>query len=321
MTRSIRLVITLVVTLMLTLLATACNGGALAAIPPESQSRTITHAMGTMEIQAVPTRIVALEWTYVEDLLALGVQPVGVADVAGYQKWVNIPVKLDESVTDVGTRQEPSLESIAALEPDLIIGVKFRHEPIFDQLSGIAPTLLFDPYPPEGGITQFEEMQQTLLAIAEAVGRRETGEAVLADMHARFDQAKARLEAGGEFVLAQAFTFNEAPTIRLFTDNSMAVQIFTHIGLENAWEGGFQQYGFSTVGLEALESVQHANFFYVAQADDNPFENQWKDNPAWQGLEFVQEGRVYPLGGDTWLFGGPLSAEVVVDKVVETLAQ
>jgi ABC-type Fe3+-hydroxamate transport system substrate-binding protein len=34
----------------------------------------------------------------------------------------------------------------------------------------------------------------------------------------------------------------------------------------------------------------------------------------------VKAGRAYALGGDTWLFGGPLSAEALVNIVVKALA-
>jgi ferric hydroxamate transport system substrate-binding protein len=84
---------------------------------------------------------------YAENLLALGIQPVGVADIRGYQKYVNVQPSLAESVVDIGTRQEPSLEAIAQLKPDLILGVELRHQTIYDTLSAIAPTLLFNPYP------------------------------------------------------------------------------------------------------------------------------------------------------------------------------
>jgi hypothetical protein len=49
-----------------------------------AEPMTITHALGQTTIPSTPQRIVALEWTYVENLLALGIQPIGVADIAGY---------------------------------------------------------------------------------------------------------------------------------------------------------------------------------------------------------------------------------------------
>lgn len=292
----------------------------------DSGTRTVEHALGSLEIEGVPQTIVVLEWTYAEDLLALGVQPAGVADVEGYNTWVNVEPALADDVVDIGTRQEPSLESIAALEPDLIIGVQFRHEPIYDQLSAIAPTLLFNPYPEDRSITQLDEMEQTFMAIATAVDREDEGQQVLDDMHAHFEDAKEQIRAanidddGDEFSLAQAFTSEDTTQIRMFTDNSMAVQIFEAIGLENEWDGEWDAFGFNTVGIEALTEVDDDFFFYVAQDDDNPFEGAWADNPVWLDLDFVQDDEVFPLGGDTWLFGGPLSAELIVDKVVAALA-
>lgn len=86
----------------------------------------LQDALGEVKLDKPAKRVVALEWTYAEDVLAVGVQPVGVADIENYKKWVNIEPKLDDQVADVGTRQEPSLESIAALEPDLIITATWR---------------------------------------------------------------------------------------------------------------------------------------------------------------------------------------------------
>lgn len=39
----------------------------------EPQTRTIKHVLGETEITGVPQRVVALEWLYAEDVMALGV--------------------------------------------------------------------------------------------------------------------------------------------------------------------------------------------------------------------------------------------------------
>lgn len=287
----------------------------------DGNSRMFTHALGETEVPANPERIVALEWSYVENVLALGIQPVGVADIAGYNDWVNIPVALSNEVVDVGTRQEPNLETIASLTPDLIITDALRATEIYDELSEIAPTIVFNSYPTNESMTQYDEMRDTFLAIANVVGQPEAGEAVLGAMETAFATAQEELEAAGKlgepFVLAQAFG-EDTVDVRLFTDNAMAVQIMEQIGLENAWDDGFQQFGFTTVGVETLPDLGNPNFFYVVQDDNNVFERD-AIQPVWESLEFVQNERVYALGGDTWLFGGPLSAEVLVDTVMETI--
>lgn len=303
--------------LLLSTLALALGVGQAQGIPLE-------HAAGTTELAEPATRVVALEWTYVEDLLALGVQPVGVADVAGYEKWVNVEPELDASVADVGTRQEPSLEAILALEPDLIIGVQFRHEAILDQLEAIAPTLLFNPYPAEGGMTQLQEMESTFRTIALAVDRAAEAEAVLERVAASYDEAREALEAAGkvgqEVLLVQAYTYQNSPQIRVFTDNAMAVGVLEAIGLRNAWPGEYATYGFDTIEVEGLAPVAEADaFFYVTQQDDDVFADTLADNPLWRSLPFVQQGHAYPLGGDTWLFGGPLSTQLIAAKIADLL--
>ena len=64
---------------------------------------------------------------------------------------------------------------------------------IYDTLSSIAPTLLFNPYPPPNGPNQLDEMQQTFLAIADAVNRRDPGETVLQNMRKTFKTAEQQL--------------------------------------------------------------------------------------------------------------------------------
>lgn len=291
------------------------------SVCPED-SQVIPHAMGEACVPENPQRVVVLEWTYVEDLLALGVQPVGVADIEGYHNWVSIPAALDENVVDVGTRAEPNLELIAELNPDLIIGVQFRLTQNYDELSAIAPTLVFNPYPDDLSVSQYEEMTTTFTAIAEALNREEEAQAVLAQLQDTYARAQAALEAagrGGErFIISQGWSADNAVTFRLFTDNAMAVQILEQLGLENAWDDAPQLYGYTEIGVEGFAELSDEifNFFYVAQESDNNF---FAESPLWSSLAFVQAERAYWLGGDAWLFGGPLSAEVVVETVLQAM--
>src|SRR5690349_22866895 len=133
-------------------LAFACTANAAGVTPaprdavalsctPLSANTTVTQANDTLP--ARPKRIVVLEFMFAEALLSLDVTPAGMVDTAYYPSWIGYGVERMQSVPDVGTRQEPSLEAIAALKPDLIIGVGFRHAPIFGALQSIAPTVLF----------------------------------------------------------------------------------------------------------------------------------------------------------------------------------
>ncbi|MCA1673060.1 MAG: ABC transporter substrate-binding protein, partial [Actinobacteria bacterium] len=92
-------------------------------------------------LDAPASKVVGLEWNVVEHLVSLGVMPVGVADVKGYSAWVKAE-PLDDTVTDVGVRGEPSIDSIAALAPDLVISTPDVPEAALAQLEEIAPVLV-----------------------------------------------------------------------------------------------------------------------------------------------------------------------------------
>ena len=64
---------------------------------------------------AAPKRVIAIEWDTVENLHVLGMAPVGAADMKGYDTWVAAP--RPRGMKDVGSRQSPSIERIAALKP------------------------------------------------------------------------------------------------------------------------------------------------------------------------------------------------------------
>ncbi|MFH5187385.1 ABC transporter substrate-binding protein [Paenibacillus sp. TAB 01] len=333
--KSISKPLILILSMMLLVLTAACGAKTDSAKEPSSPaagqeaqagSRTIQHALGTAEIKGTAKRVIALDWSFVEHLLAVGVQPVGIADIKGYKTWVNIPPQLDASVVDVGMRTEPSLEAIAALKPDLIVAPDFRIKSSYEALSKIAPTVAFNPYPAEGAGNQYEEMEKTFKTVADLVGKKAEADQVLSDVQKSFDDAKAKLKAKGKegaaIAVTQAYSQQNAAVLRMFTDNSMLIQIMQRIGLKNAFVASkFEPNGFATTSVEALPAVQNASFIYIVQDNDNIFDKQLKDNAVWNGLTFVKEKRTYKLPGNTWTFGGPLSAKSIADLVTNALTQ
>jgi len=266
-------------------------------------------------------RIVALEWSFVESLLALGIQPVGVADISGYKEYVNIPPKLTATVQDIGTRQEPNLEAIAQLKPDLILGVSFRQKGILSALETIAPTRLFDFYSQE--INQLTRFKEIFLEIAQLTDRAAIGKTKLQQLETTIKEAKATLRekrlTDRPIVLAELVA-TDSP-FRIFTDDAFPIQLLSAIGLKNAWQGNFSQYGFNRIGMESLSDLKAVNFIYVPPDENPEIEKEITSKSLWKKMEFVQADRVYRLAGDTWLYGGILSSELLIKQVVSQLSQ
>lgn len=276
-----------------------------------TETRSFEHTRGTADIEGVPERVVVLEWGYVEDFLALGIEPVGVADIEGMQQWVDIGMEMPEGIEDIGMRNTPNLEVITALEPDLIVGLESNVETSYDELNDIAPTLVYDPYPEEGEGTQYDRMIETFNEIATIMDKEEEAKEVLAGIEDMYEDSKQKIEDAGkggeEFVVAMAYSDQNAVTFRLHDDTSMAAPMIEKMGMVNGFQSPqFERYGFTTADVEALPAIEDVNFFTIIQDSDNVIENQLKDNPIWNGLNFVEEDRIYPLGGDAWPYGGPL---------------
>lgn len=285
---------------------------------------TFEGVNGEITLDEPAENIVVLEWTYAENLLALGIQPSGMADIQEYGEYVNIEPQLDESVTDVGGRQEPNLEAIAALEPDLIVGVSFRHDTMLEDLESIAPTVIFNPYPEDESIDLYEEMEVTFNEMAKATGKEAEAEQVMAELDEKYEAAASEIEAAdletNDVILTLAYSGAQAPEIRVFTPNSMASIILEKIGLNNVHEPEqFEAFGSSTYNVEGLVKYEDANYLYTVPDDDNIYENQLQGNSVWENLTFVQENRLYDLGADTWLYGGPLSAGTLVEQITTTM--
>ncbi|MDP9352451.1 MAG: ABC transporter substrate-binding protein, partial [Chloroflexota bacterium] len=104
------------------------------------EGRTIEHAMGTAEVPANPQRVVALDTGELDAAMTLGVKPVGAVEAIPGEGFPSY-LEGTEGIENVGTIEQPNLEKIAALKPDLILSSKLRHEVIYPQLSKIAPTV------------------------------------------------------------------------------------------------------------------------------------------------------------------------------------
>lgn len=286
------------------------------------QEIVIEHALGTSTFKEAPKRVVALEWNLVEELLALDVQPVGVADIEGFNKWVKISKSLDQNAVDVGTRQEPNLEEIAKLKPDVILSL-VNHENIKAELEKIAPTVFYNTTTEEATKDLYLDTINSFERTAKLLNKEKEAETTIQQLEQKYSEAKKEIEQLNlptkEFLFTQAYTMNQAPIFRLFTKNSMVSHVLEQVGLENVIKDQTEaEWGFFEANVEGVSKYQNAIFLHVVQKDDPLFDNM-KNNKAWNELSFVKNNQLYDIGGDTWTFGGVLSAETLVDNLLKAL--
>jgi iron complex transport system substrate-binding protein len=286
---------------------------------------SITDDRGeTVELDAPATRVVSLEWMQTEMLTSLDVTPVGAADVEGYTSWVGTVVPLEGEPEDVGTRGEPSVEAIAALEPDLIIGVTSSiPEGAMEQMERIAPVALFDGASAEDPIGYVE---QTFRSVATLVGEDEKADEVVAAAEAKVtENAAAIAEAGLEgtpIVFASPYAEGANVSIRMHGPRSSFQAVADAMGLTAATtDPGDDAYGLSYVDVEGLTALPaETRFLYWGNdSEDDVVETVLASNPVWQSLPFVQQGHVSRAGVGIWAYGGPESLAGWSDDLVAQL--
>lgn len=293
--------------------------------PAASGPVSITDDRGeTVELDAPATRVVSLEWMQTEMLTSLGVTPVGAADVAGYTSWVGTVVPLSGEPEDVGTRGEPSVEAIAGLEPDLIVGVTSSvPEGAMEQMERIAPVALFDGADASDPLGYVE---QTFRSIATLVGQDDAADDVMAASQATIDEnAAAIADAGLEgtpVVFASPYAEGANVTIRMHGPRTAFQAVADEMGLTAAWQDpGDDAYGLSYVDVEGLTVLpEDTRFLYWGNDDeDDVVATTLSGNAVWQSLPFVQQDHVHRAGVGIWAYGGPESLAGWSDDLVAQL--
>lgn len=291
---------------------------------PAAGPVTVEGENGEVTLDEPADEVVALEWGLVENLLALGVEPVGIADVPGYNTW-NTVVPIDADTPDVGTRGEPSLDAVAALEPDLIVATTDLPENVIGQLEDVAPVLAVrgsDASDPLG------YMEQTVRMLATATGTTSAADTLLADFEAQLADGAAAIEeaglAGEPFTMADGYLNNGAVTIRMHTTGSFLGAIGEELGMRNAWtEGGDPDYGLAATDVEGLTELGDVDFVHASNDDfgPDPFVDGLGENEVWNSLEFVQQGDVHRIPDGIWLFGGPAAGGAFADAFVDAVTR
>ena len=300
--------------------------------------RVVEHDAGETEICGQLKTVAALSPRVLDPMLALGIQPAAYAEVAdaderllNLDKFDNpsqqIPY-LGEWVTtqpiNLGDRETPSLETLVEVKPDLIVASTWWQEN--ELFSKIAPTLLLNR------LYGKDAWSRRLQIIAQAFGREEQAEQIIAQYEEKLAQVRTKL----------APVIATYPRILPIGTNGNVFNIHSYVSDISAL---LEELGFQLVLLDGLPrespnspSTPQVSIEALTQLDPdiilvdvwnpndryNPvpkIQRQWEETPLLQKMRAIQEGRIQFLDSHLWggVISGPIAFGLMLDQLPDLL--
>ncbi|NML49417.1 iron-siderophore ABC transporter substrate-binding protein [Streptomyces sp. R302] len=272
---------------------------------PGQFPRTLTHAMGTSELKAAPKRVVVLDVGELDNVVSLGIQPVGYAPSEGDDGIPGYLAKEAGSPKPVGTINNLNLEAIANLQPDLILGSQLRAADQYDELSKIAPTV-FSIRP---GFT----WKENYLLNAAALDKTAEAKEKLAAYETKAKRLGADIGPNKPTISMVRYLPGK---IRLYAKASFIGTILEDTGLPRPKN---QQVDDLAVEVSP-EKIDQADADWIFTGVYGDAKATKKDaaqgNPLWKNLGAVKAGRAKDVPDETWYLGlGVTAADSVLDDL------
>jgi iron complex transport system substrate-binding protein len=305
------------------LLLARCGSDGESSGETSGATRTVRHALGETQVPARPERTVALVTaTELDGLLTLGLDLVAAAadthDSDGRLVWPayleeRFPDRLEEVEMLPRLTQEISLERVAGLQPDLIVGTALDLEEVYDELSQIAPTV---------GIEEDwkQPWQGVLRDLSGVFAERERADRIISDFDRRVEDLAGRYrEVTGGLTYTAMYSFAESRSEFYLPGTPHADEVLEKLGMQRPpeQEREMGENGDAFLSLERLDLVDtDVVLIYEYPGEEAQAEiDKLKANPLFRRLRAVENGLVFEVNPYFWLFAGPTAMNSMLDDL------
>jgi iron complex transport system substrate-binding protein len=274
-------------------------------------TRTIKSDLGTTTITGDPKRVVALEYSFVDALVAVGMSPVGVADDNQPERIISALRDKVGEYKSVGLRATPNIQVITALKPDLIVADSGRHKAIYAQLSKIAPTIA---YASLNG--NYQQVLDSEMSTAIALNKCDQMKKRLTEHAALMGDLKSKVPADDHrkalFIRTAEKSFTGFPP-RAYTPG-----VLSAVGIDCALPDKGTDASVSLT-LETLVTTK-PDIMFLGANEGPTLRDTWAKSPLWKQVPAVKNNASYDVDPNEWSRSrGLISAEVVAQDAIKLL--
>lgn len=289
----------------------------LLALPAMAETRQVQDAFGnTVNVPAAPKRVITLSEIDLDTALALGVTPVGTINGRGQAAPPRyLDGRLPAGIEVVGDIDNPNLETLLELEPDLILTGPVKPEQLAI-LNEIAPTVIT--------FNWARPWQESMQRTAQALNRKAEAKAVLERYWARIEEARKRL-ADHQGETLSIVRWNPKGPSYMFLD-AFSSSVVEDIGLvrppHQQDPGHTHSMALSLESLELLDADWLVIGTLATSGEAVEAMQQAEQTPAFRQLSAIRAKRFGAVDGSLWTsLGGPQAALQVIEDVEELLGK
>lgn len=271
----------------------------------------IAHVLGETCVPPNPERVIVLDTSPLDVMFELGLKPIAIPDLGDFLSY---PEEQMAGIESLGSPEQPNLESMLRLQPDLILATSFDGAEIYAELSHIAPTVVA----PSGDVG----WKNDLLVYAAALGKTAEATALLTAYEGRiqdFQQRMGNRLSETEVSIVSFADYGPGLPVRIYLSKSFMGTVIEEAGLSRPLEQRDRTFS-KELSIERLDIADGDTIFFMEYAPEEGLLAKIQQHPLWSQLEAVQQGRIYPVTYGSWVaernIGG---ANRILDDLFEHL--
>lgn len=274
-------------------------------------------ARQSASLTAQPLRIVSLDDLSTELLVSLGIEPVGVANLANYRRYINIGNERLERSVALGSAQQPDLEAIARLKPDLIVGMAYLHLPLFERLDGLAPTLIYQVSLASDGYDGVAIGEAMLEHLGRLTGREAQAREVVEEGRAALAAAQQQVRdsgLAGEPVTV-LYPLVQQGTFIALNQQTLIGSLMNRLGVHAPWPLQSAHSLHRRIDMRTFAGEDRLRVLFIGGQGEAPFFR----SALWQALPVARQQHYAFLPVPYWTFGGPRSVAIIANQIGDAL--
>lgn len=275
------------------------------------ECQMVQHELGETCVPTNPQRTVILDEFYLIDTLSsLGIKPVGYTPcrVCISSDTLN---KFVADALDLGDMDAPSLEKIASLKPDLILGLAWQKQ-FYRQLSEIAPTVMVEDPDLSG-------FKKTLRYLAVILNKKDIVRNILDKYDLKVKKFRKQFEEKLKTKTVSVIGVDATSFYASKLGSTIYSQVMLDMDIQfSPAHNTIKTNGFHPLSIEILPDWD-ADFLFVIRNYKRHAEdlNSLMQQPIWSKLSAVKNGKVHSIILDVW---GPITANQFIDDLYKYFA-